>query len=43
MPTDITLIIRCPHCMAGLDFRSMIAYEDDRFVCRDFAHTVRPA
>jgi hypothetical protein len=40
--TDATLIIRCPHCMAGIDFRSMIAYKDGRFVCRDCAHTVRP-
>jgi hypothetical protein len=39
--TDSILIIRCPHCMAGIDFRSMIAYKDGRFVCRDCAHTVR--
>jgi len=40
--TDTILTIRCPHCMAGIDFRSMIAYKDGRFVCRDCAHTVRP-
>jgi len=41
-PTDTIFIIRCPYCMAGIDFRSMIAYKDGRFVCRDCAHTVRP-
>jgi len=41
-PTDTILTIRCPHCMAGIDFRSMIAHKDGRFVCRDCAHTVRP-
>ena len=42
MPSDGTLIIRCPYCMAGVELRSMIAYKDGRFVCRDCAHTVRP-
>jgi hypothetical protein len=42
MPTDTTLTIRCPYCMAGIEFRPMIAYKDGRFVCRDCAHTVRP-
>lgn len=42
MPTDTILTIRCPHCMAGVEFRSMIAYKDGRFVCRDCAHTVCP-
>ena len=42
MPTDTTLTIRCPYCMAGIDFRPMISYKDGRFVCRDCAHTVRP-
>src|ERR1035437_7570465 len=40
--TDTTLTIRCPYCMAGIEFRPMIAYKDGRFVCRDCAHTVRP-
>ena len=39
---DTTLTIRCPYCMAGIDFRSMIAHKDGRFVCRDCAHTMRP-
>jgi hypothetical protein len=42
LTTDTILIIRCPHCMAGIDFSSMISYKDGRFVCRDCAHTVRP-
>jgi hypothetical protein len=42
MLTDTILIIRCPYCMAGIDFSPMIAYKDGRFVCRDCAHTVRP-
>jgi hypothetical protein len=42
LPTDTTLTIRCPHCMAGIEFRPMIAYRDGRFVCRDCAHTTRP-
>ena len=42
MPTDTILTLRCPYCMAGIDFRPMIAYKDGRFVCRDCAHTVRP-
>jgi hypothetical protein len=40
MPTDTILTIRCPYCMAGIDFRPMIAYKDGRFVCRNCAHTV---
>jgi len=42
VPTDTTLTIRCLHCMAGTDFRPMIAHKDGRFVCRDCAHTTRP-
>lgn len=40
--TDTTLLIRCPHCIVGLEGRPMIAYKDGRFVCRDCAHTERP-
>ena len=25
--TDTTLIVRCPYCMTGIDFRQMTAYE----------------
>jgi hypothetical protein len=41
-PTDTILVIRCPYCLAGMDYRQMISYKDGRFVCRDCAHTVRP-
>jgi hypothetical protein len=40
--TDTTLVIRCPHCLVGIECRPMIAYKDGRFVCRDCAHAVRP-
>ncbi len=40
--TDTALTIRCPYCMVGIEFRSMIAHKDGRFVCRDCAHTVLP-
>jgi hypothetical protein len=42
MLTDTILIIRCPYCMAGIDFASMMAHKDGRFVCRDCDHTVWP-
>lgn len=40
--TDSPLTIRCPYCMAGIEFKPMIAYKDGRFVCRDCAHSLRP-
>jgi hypothetical protein len=40
--TDTTLIIRCPYCLLGIEFRPLTAYKDGRFVCRDCAHTVLP-
>ena len=40
--TDNELVIRCPYCLVGIEFRPMLAYKDGRFVCRDCAHTVRP-
>ncbi len=42
LPTDTILTIRCPHCVAGIDFSPMIAHKDGRFVCRNCAHTLRP-
>jgi hypothetical protein len=42
IPTNTTVVIRCLYCMAGIEFRSMIAHKDGRFICRDCAHTVRP-
>jgi hypothetical protein len=41
--TDTILTLRCQHCMTGVEFRSMIAHKDGRFVHRDCAHTVCPA
>ena len=43
MPTlTDTILTICPYCMAGIEFRPMIAHQDGRFFCRDCAHTVRP-
>jgi hypothetical protein len=42
MPTDTVMVVRCPNCIAGIEFRPMIAYKDGRFVCRDCAHTTLP-
>jgi len=42
LQADTTLVIRCPYCLIGIEFRPMIAHKDGRFVCRDCAHTVRP-
>jgi hypothetical protein len=42
MRTDTVLVIRCPHCIIGIEFRPMISYRDGRFVCCDCAHTIRP-
>lgn len=33
--TDTLMTVRCPYCMAGIDFRVMTAYKDGRFVCRN--------
>lgn len=40
--TDTVLLVRCAYCVAGLEFRPLVAYKDGRFVCRNCAHTVRP-
>jgi ribosomal protein S27AE len=39
---DTKLVIRCPYCTLGLDFRPMTAHKDGRFVCEQCGHTVRP-
>lgn len=41
-PADTTLVIRCPHCFLGTEYRQMTGYKDGRFVCRYCGHTVRP-
>ncbi len=40
--TDTVMVVHCPYCRAGIDFRLMIGYKNGRFVGRDCAHTVRP-
>lgn len=39
---DTKLVIRCPYCVLGFDFRPMPAHKDGRFVCEKCGHTVRP-
>jgi hypothetical protein len=39
---DALMVVRCLHCVVGIEFRPIIAYKDGRFVCRDCVHTVRP-
>jgi hypothetical protein len=39
---DTKLVIRCPYCVLGLDFRPMAAYKDRRFVCEKCGRTVNP-
>jgi hypothetical protein len=39
---DTLMVVRCLHCLTGIEFIPMIAYKDGRFVCRNCAHTVRP-
>jgi hypothetical protein len=33
--TDTLMVVHCPYCKTGIDFRPMISYRDGRFVCRD--------
>jgi len=40
--TDALMVVRCLYCLNGIDFRTMTAHKDGRFVCRNCAHTVRP-
>lgn len=40
--SDSILILRCPYCTTGDDFRELRAYKDGRFVCDACGHTVRP-
>ena len=38
--TDAVLVVRCPKCIVGIEFRPRISWREGRFVCRDCAHTV---
>src|ERR1700720_2789754 len=43
MPAQVTkLVIRCPYCVPGLDFRPMAAHKSRRFVCEKCGRTVHP-
>jgi hypothetical protein len=30
---DTLMVVRCLHCLTGIEFIPMIAYKDGRFVC----------
>jgi hypothetical protein len=40
--SDSILVLRCPYCTTGDDFKQLRAYKDGRFVCDECSHTVRP-
>ncbi len=40
--SDSILLLRCPYCTAGLEFRTLVSYQDGRFACEQCGHTVRP-
>jgi len=35
-------IVRCPYCVSGLEFRTMVAHVDGRYICDKCGHTARP-
>jgi hypothetical protein len=39
---DKFLIVRCPYCVAGADFRPMASNSDGRFPCQGCGHTTEP-
>jgi len=41
--SDSILLLRCPYCTTGADFKLLVAYNDGRFVCAQCTHTVWPA
>jgi rubredoxin len=42
--SDSIVLLRCPYCTTGADFKLLVAYKKDgRFVCEQCTHTVRPA
>ena len=36
-------VVRCPYCVLGDEFRSMVAHLDGRFICNKCGHMARPA
>jgi ribosomal protein S27AE len=34
--------VRCPYCVSGDEFRSMVAHLDGRFVCAKCGHLANP-
>lgn len=40
--SDSILLLRCPYCTTGADFKLLVACKDGRFVCEQCGHTIRP-
>jgi hypothetical protein len=38
----IAPVVRCPYCVAGNDFKEMVANLDGRFICRKCGHRAIP-
>jgi hypothetical protein len=34
--------VRCPYCVLGDEFRSMVVYPDGRFICAKCGHLADP-
>jgi hypothetical protein len=39
---DTQVVIRCPYCVSGLDFRELIPCKAGQLACQTCAHSVRP-
>jgi DNA-directed RNA polymerase subunit RPC12/RpoP len=35
-------LVRCPYCLSGNEFRPMVFYVDDTYICDRCGHTIRP-
>jgi DNA-directed RNA polymerase subunit RPC12/RpoP len=41
--TDTLMVIRCPYCVFGEEFRPMVAHLDGRFICAKCGHLASPS
>jgi hypothetical protein len=39
---ETQLVIRCPYCVSGFDFRELASCKVGQFVCEMCAHSVHP-
>jgi DNA-directed RNA polymerase subunit RPC12/RpoP len=40
--TDTLMVVRCPYCVLGEEFRPMVAHLDGRFICSKCGHLANP-